>query len=176
MELKEQQEIANAIFQQYGGREFVLVTGAKNFQYLKDGGLIYEIGRNEKGVKYVETKLNGDDLYDVRFFDSKGKVLAEEKDVFADQLLDVFQQKTHLYASLLLGPSHLFLDIWTQGGVFYKKKGMWKRFKIAGFSYNNFLINFMAKIAGLLLLFLSYGGMHAQNYNSIYFYVRNVIR
>ena len=101
IELKERQEIANVIFQQYGGGEFTLVTGAKNFQYLKDGGLIFEIGRNKKGVKWVETKLNGDDLYDVRFFNRNGKVIAEEKDIFAEQLHNTFQQNTHLYASLL---------------------------------------------------------------------------
>lgn len=101
IELKERQEIANVIFQQYGGGEFTLVTGAKNFQYLKDGGLIFEIGRNKKGVKWVETRLNSNDLYDVRFFNRKGEVIAEEKDVFNVQLADTFQQNTLLYASLL---------------------------------------------------------------------------
>ena len=101
IELKEQKEIANVIFQQYGGGEFALITGAKNFQYLNDGGLIFEIGKNEKGVKWVETKLNGEDLYDVRFYDRIGKVLKEENDVFNEQLHDTFQQNTHLYASLL---------------------------------------------------------------------------
>lgn len=100
IELKEQKEIANVIFKQYGGGEFALITAAKNFQYLKDGGLIFEIGRNEKGVKWVETKLNGEDLYDVRFFNRKGEVLAEEKDIFAEQLHDTFQQNTHLYAAI----------------------------------------------------------------------------
>jgi hypothetical protein len=101
IETKEQQEIANVIFQQYGGGEFALVTGAKNFKYLKDGGIIFEIGRNEKGVKWVETKLNGNDLYDVRFFNRKGEVLTEVKNIFNDQLHNIFQKNTLLYASLL---------------------------------------------------------------------------
>ena len=101
IELNERQEIANVIFQQYGGGEFTLVTGAKNFQYLKDGGLIFEIDRNKKGVRWVETRLNGNDLYDVRFFNRKGEIIAEEKDVFNEQLVDTFQQNTLLYASLL---------------------------------------------------------------------------
>ncbi len=104
MNLTENEEaaiIATAIYEQYGGREFTLVTGAKKFQFLKGGGLIFEIGRNEKGVRWVETKLNAEDLYDVRFLNRKGEVLAEEKDVFAEQLHDTFQQNTHLYASLL---------------------------------------------------------------------------
>ena len=100
MELEKRQEIANIIYKQYGGREFALVTGAKNFQYLEEGGLIYEIGRNEKGVKWVETKLNGNDLYDIKFYNRKAEIIAEEKDVFCEQLHNTFQQNTHLYASL----------------------------------------------------------------------------
>ncbi len=101
MELEKRQEIANIIYKQYGGREFALVTGAKNFQYLEEGGLIYEIGRNEKGVKWVETKLNGNDLYDIKFYNRKAEIIAEEKDVFCEQLHNTFQQNTLLYASLL---------------------------------------------------------------------------
>lgn len=100
MELEKRQEIANIIFRQYGGAEFALLTGAKNFQYLKDGGLIYEIWRNVKGVKWVETKLNGGDLYDIKFYNRKAEIIAEEKDIFAEQLHNTFQQNTHLYASM----------------------------------------------------------------------------
>jgi hypothetical protein len=98
---EEQKATAKIIFEQYGAGEFAIVTGAKNLKYLKDGGLIFEIGRNKKSVKWVETKLNGNDLYDVRFFNRKGEVLTEVKDIFNDQLKDIFQQNTYLYVSLL---------------------------------------------------------------------------
>ena len=100
MELEKRQEIANIIFRQYGGAEFALLTGAKNFQYLKDGGLIYEIGRNVKVVKWVETKLNASDLYDIKFYNRKAEIITEEKDVFCEQLRNIFQQNTHLYTSI----------------------------------------------------------------------------
>ena len=101
-ETEEAAIIATTIYKQYGGSEFALITGAKKFQYLKGGGLIFEIGKNEKKVKYVETKLNkAEDLYDVKFYDKMGKVLSFEKGLFAEDLHDAFQQNTHLYASLL---------------------------------------------------------------------------
>ena len=100
MELEKRQEIANIIFRQYGGAEFVLATGAKNFQYLKNGGLIFEIGRNEKGVKWVETNLNGNDLYDIRFYNQKAEIIEKETDVSCENLHNTFQQNTHLYASI----------------------------------------------------------------------------
>jgi hypothetical protein len=102
MENEEAAIIATMIYKQYGGREFAMVTGAKKFQYLKGGGLIFEIGKNEKKVKYVETKIDkAEDLYDVKFYNKMGKVLSIEKGLFAEDLHDTFQQNTHLYASLL---------------------------------------------------------------------------
>ena len=80
MENEEAAIIATMIYKQYGGREFAMVTGAKKFQYLKGGGLIFEIGKNEKKVKYVETKIDkAEDLYDVKFYNKMGKVLSIEK-------------------------------------------------------------------------------------------------
>ncbi|MUN29576.1 DUF1286 domain-containing protein [Sulfuracidifex metallicus] len=61
-------------------------------------------------------------------------------------------------ASVLVGPSHMFLDMFTEAGVYVKKGGKWRRYALAHFRYNNPL----AKEKTILLGVREQGGVHAQ--------------
>lgn len=61
-----------------------------------------------------------------------------------------------MMGSLLMGPSHMILDIFTERGVFVKRRGRWVRLALAHFSYNDVLINGVAMIMGLLMIFTAY--------------------
>ena len=61
-----------------------------------------------------------------------------------------------LLSNLLLGPSHMFLDAFTERGIYVKRRGRWVRFAIAHISYNNLLANNAAMIIGLLMLFAAF--------------------
>ena len=57
--------------------------------------------------------------------------------------------------ALLNGPSHMFLDVFTENGIYVKKNGRWRRFALAHFSYDNPLVNGMAIMAGIMMLFVA---------------------
>jgi len=83
---------------QLGGNKFIMMTGAKNFGFGKDG-LSFKIGRNAKAVNYVVIDLNGKDLYDMKF--QKGtRVLKKVNDVYGDQLQKMFTKYTGMCTSL----------------------------------------------------------------------------
>ena len=105
------EEIANTIYQQIGGRRFTMMTGAKNYLAI-DNGLRFQIGRNASKANRVEIKLNGNDLYDVRFYRTTGGNLNMKtfeftpvkttevklfEDIFFDQLEEIFTMVTGLY-------------------------------------------------------------------------------
>jgi len=69
--------------------------------------------------------------------------------------------------SLLNGPSHMLLDVFTERGIYVKRNGKWKRFALAHFSYNNPAVNGMAILFGILMLFTSY---YIGGYNHYYYY------
>lgn len=50
-------------------------------------------------MEYVNITLNYKDLYDMTFY-YKDKVITELKDIYNDQLIDVFEDTTKLYLSL----------------------------------------------------------------------------
>ncbi|WP_218185293.1 hypothetical protein [Sulfuracidifex metallicus] len=55
-------------------------------------------------------------------------------------------------ASVLVGPSHMFLDMFTEAGVYVKKGGKWRRYALAHFRYNNPLVNGLAALAGVFFI------------------------
>lgn len=61
-----------------------------------------------------------------------------------------------ILSSLLMGPSHMILDIFTERGIFVKRRGRWVRLALAHFSYNDVLVNGAAMIIGLLMIFTAY--------------------
>ncbi|MEM3329788.1 MAG: DUF1286 domain-containing protein [Saccharolobus sp.] len=56
---------------------------------------------------------------------------------------------------IIVGPSHMFLDAFTEAGIFVKKNGKWKRAAIAHFSYDNKVLNGLAILAGIIMLIIS---------------------
>jgi membrane-bound metal-dependent hydrolase YbcI (DUF457 family) len=66
--------------------------------------------------------------------------------------------------SLLNGPSHMLLDVFTERGIYVKRNGKWKRFALAHFSYDNPAVNWMAISMGILMLFAA-TQLHIYHYN-----------
>lgn len=108
-------EIATTILNQLGGKRFVVMTGAKDFMAIKDG-LKFKIGRNASKANTVEIKLNGLDLYDIRFSkyipcklvvnhkkgtaewkETKDETVKTFKDCYCDMLQELFTEVTGLY-------------------------------------------------------------------------------
>ena len=89
------------MLKQLGGNKFIAMTGAKNFA-LGPKGAGFKIGRNSKGVNFVRIDLKND-LYDMEFFQvraGKMKLKSKVKQIFADQLQDMFTKHTGMYTSL----------------------------------------------------------------------------
>lgn len=61
-----------------------------------------------------------------------------------------------LISGILVGPSHMLLDAFTEKGIYVKKNGKWRRFALAHFKYDNPLVNGLAIFAGATMLYLSY--------------------
>lgn len=94
-------EIAKIILQQLGGQgRLVVMTGAYNFVAIRNG-VSFKI--KNRSVNYVEIKLNGKDLYDVKFGRiavGKMKVKSEHNDVYFDELIPLFEKETGMYLRL----------------------------------------------------------------------------
>lgn len=92
--------VANNIVAQLGGSRFIALTGAKNFvggdNYVQFGIPLKTKNQSNK----VRITLNANDLYDVEFFYVRGTSLKEKgsfNNVYADNLLDVFESATGVY-------------------------------------------------------------------------------
>lgn len=57
---------------------------------------------------------------------------------------------------IVVGPSHMLLDVFTERGIYVKKNGRWKRFALAHFRYNNPLANGLAFIIGIIMLYVAF--------------------
>ena len=99
-------QVANTILQQLGGRRFATLTGAKNFTCNgNEPSLSFRLSANmtKSRINHVKVYLNGSDFYDVTFtaiHGSKVKEIYKAEDVCAENLLDLFEDKTGLYATL----------------------------------------------------------------------------
>ena len=92
---------AGIMLKQLGGNKFIMMTGAKHFG-VGPKGAGFKIGRNSKGVNFVRIDLKND-LYDMEFFQvraGKMKLKSKVKQIFADQLQDMFTKHTGMYTSL----------------------------------------------------------------------------
>lgn len=56
---------------------------------------------------------------------------------------------------ILVGPTHMLLDVFTERGIYVKKNGKWARYALAHFKYNDPLANGLAIIVGTMLLIMS---------------------
>ncbi len=61
-----------------------------------------------------------------------------------------------LIDGIIVGPSHMLLDVFTEKGIYVKRNGKWRRYALAHYRYDNPFVNGLAIIVGVLLLFLSY--------------------
>ncbi|MFB9085261.1 hypothetical protein ACFFW8_05020 [Erwinia tracheiphila] len=98
-------EIAVEILNQLGGNKFITMTGAKNFFWLENGGLIFKLPSNFacNGINLVKIELDPSDTYNVDFFKSRGtslKSIASYTMIYCDQLQDIFTETTGLYTYL----------------------------------------------------------------------------
>jgi hypothetical protein len=76
------------------------MTGAYNF-YDIGNGLSFKI-KNPR-ANYIKIKLNGKDLYDVEVGRIRGttyKIVAEQNDLYFDQLKNFIEKATGMYLSL----------------------------------------------------------------------------
>ena len=107
MDKEYQQEIANTIIQQMGGRKLCAMVGAKNFTY----GTIYYNGFEQpymlfqfslsRKYKYCRIIYNqGSDTYIFQLLNNKAVVKFDLADVYAEDLIPLFEEKTGLYLSL----------------------------------------------------------------------------
>ena len=107
-------EIATTILEQLGGRKFVVMTGSSQFIAF-DNGLTMKLTKNISKANRMTVTLNEMDLYDIKFekvvaprmnkkdytfSTGSTKMIAEFKDVYADQLRDIFTETTGMYCTL----------------------------------------------------------------------------
>ena len=92
-------EIANEILRQLGGQNRLkAMIAAKNYVALRDGnqpanGLQFDFMKAKDGINKVQIRLNGNDLYDVKFFAQRGvncREMIAREDVFVADLEGVF--------------------------------------------------------------------------------------
>ncbi|ADX84878.1 DUF1286 domain-containing protein [Saccharolobus islandicus] len=67
-----------------------------------------------------------------------------------------------LLNGVVVGPSHLLLDVFTERGIYVKKYGRWKRFALAHFRYDNPLANGLAILLGVIMLLAA---LYLHNYH-----------
>lgn len=96
--------VANTIYQQLGGREFVLMTGAKDFK-VTDDSLSFKIGRNKTQCNFIKITYNvGYDDYTMMFGYKTYKALKELETIgglFFVDLQPEITRFTGLYTQLI---------------------------------------------------------------------------
>lgn len=106
--------VANIIYGQLGGSKFAAMTGSKPIR-CDDNGITFKLTKNKSGANELKITLNGLDLYDIEFskhsyprlntktyewMPEKKKVIKEYKDIYCDQLEELFTEVTGLYTRL----------------------------------------------------------------------------
>lgn len=94
-------QIANTILQQLGGSGRVSsMLGAKNFAAIESGLQFRWAAKAKNKANFINIKLNGNDLYDITFIRVYGLNLteiSEHNDVYAEDLISLFETQTGLY-------------------------------------------------------------------------------
>jgi len=73
---------------------------------------------------------------------------------------------------LLVGPSHILLDVFTERGIYHNVNGKWRRIAFAHFSYNNTFVNGLAILLGVIMLF-AVMELHTYHYYYHYYHYYN---
>lgn len=107
---QEKIQIANTIIEQLGGYgKLKAMTGAKDLVAL-DSGVQFGIGKNCNNINKVRIVLTSLDLYELQFLSIRKKrntwdwavtVKAEYSQVYADQLVDLFEEATGMYLAFM---------------------------------------------------------------------------
>lgn len=85
------------------GHKALYMIGAKNFSYSdKDKYLGFRIGRNAKSINWIRVRVAPGDTYTMEFGRgvSNPRVVATEKNVYADQLRAMIEKHTGMATSL----------------------------------------------------------------------------
>lgn len=106
-------QVAETILRQLGGNKFIVMTGAKNFLALPNGGgLGMSIPRNMSKANRLKIKLMPDDTYtlewikfsparwmpkQLKFSEDKITTLKVQEGVYCDQLQELFTEYTGMY-------------------------------------------------------------------------------
>lgn len=96
-------EVAKTILEQLGGRQFILMTGAKDFVWSEDTLMFRLPGPTMNGINKVVVRLTPMDVYHVTFGKVRGadwEVVAEHEGVYCDMLVELFERETGLYTTL----------------------------------------------------------------------------
>jgi len=98
------EDVAETILQQLGGKRFIVMTGAKNL--LKSNGgktLSFKLPKAISGINYVEITLDSSDTYTMKFISlraNQAKTIKNLSMIYADQLQSVFTANTGLHTKL----------------------------------------------------------------------------
>lgn len=76
-----------------------------------------------------------------------------------------------IIGGIIVGPSHMLLDVFTQKGIFRKRNGQWVRFALAHRRYNDPLANGIAATLGILMLLFSIWEFYSNYILYIYHYL-----
>jgi hypothetical protein len=101
-------QVAETIIKQLGGvGRLTSMIGAKDFLNMDigsgKGGLQFRFARAVKSINRVKIMLNSKDLYDITFYAGSAmniRAVKEFKDIYADQLVSLFEKETGLYLSI----------------------------------------------------------------------------
>ena len=106
--------VANTIYSQIGGRNYSMMTGSKKLTYgTTDEGdyLLASIGHGAKNRanRWMIVYDSGSDLYIVRFLRviyrgkdmGKSELISEHTHIFAEDLMDLFEDETGMYVTLM---------------------------------------------------------------------------
>ncbi len=96
-------KIANTILSQLGGKQFIMFTGAKNLCAIENGVQMTIPFKTKNKSNVVRIVLNSTDIYNMSFhswYKDSRRDIEEVKDVYCDQLIDIFEEKTGIYGRL----------------------------------------------------------------------------
>ena len=76
-----------------------------------------------------------------------------------------------IIAGIIVGPSHMLLDIFTEKGIYKKKDGQWARFALAHRRFDDSLANGIASALGILMFLFSIWQFYSNYILYIYHYL-----
>lgn len=92
--------VAGIIFEQLGGKEAIdFMIGLQHIVELENGVQFDFETAMDHDIYRCKILLNPADLYDMTFTNTK-QVSTEQKDVFAEDLMDFFEENTQLFLTL----------------------------------------------------------------------------